>query len=237
MTTLAYIYNNKNQEKNKYFMNHYLVLQYPYETIQIALCNNGTILQQCTEHKFKAIGSTIPNIQALLKAQNLTLSDIKFIAINVGPGPYNTLRALLTMVNGIHFVTKIPIISISALQLLELEHPSKNSLVILQAFADNVFYRLKIDGKITESGCSIHQLIDLINQESTTEKILTLGNGAQVNQELLAKSTTNLIFSDPIPAFNSLQILASTSYAVFENKAFNNAYAKPIYFDDLTSKY
>ena len=50
-------------------MQHYFILQYPYETIQISLCQNGKIIQSLTEHKFNAIRSTIPNIQILLTQQ------------------------------------------------------------------------------------------------------------------------------------------------------------------------
>src|SRR5271170_8040917 len=108
-------------------MSHYIILQYPYESIQIALCKNGSILEQITEHKFNAIRSTIPNIQILLQKHNLTLADIACIGVNIGPGPYNTLRALLTMANGIHFAAKTPLISANALELLSQEYPEQNN--------------------------------------------------------------------------------------------------------------
>src|SRR3990167_2550140 len=124
-------------------MQHYLILQYPYDTIQIALCQQGKIIQEITEHKFNAIRRTIPNMQALLDQHNLKLSEISCIGVNVGPGPYNTLRALLTMANGIHFASGVPLVGLSALDLLADQYPQQNTLVFFQAFADHVFYQFK----------------------------------------------------------------------------------------------
>lgn len=217
-------------------MQHYLVLQYPYETIQVALCQNGNIIQSMTEHKFNAIRSTIPNIQTLLTTHNLKLSDIACIGVNVGPGPYNTLRALLTMANGIHFVTKIPLISLSALQLLQQEYPSQNSLVLLHAFADHVFYRLKTDQTIVQGGCSITTLLALINKQSTVTPIITMGNGAQKYKELLLQDTKKLIFPDPIQKFNSIEMLAKITHEKLVRKTFDDTYIQPIYFENLATK-
>lgn len=216
-------------------MQHYFILQYPYETIQISLCQNGKIIQSITEHKFNAIKSTIPHIQALLTQHNLELSDIACIGINVGPGPYNTLRALLTMANGIKFAAKIPLISMSALELLEQEYHSQNSLVILQAFADHVFYRMNINQTILQGGCNMTMLLELINQQHTSTPIIALGNGAQKYKELLMQHTKKLLFLDPIPDFNSMEILAQTVNQKLIHKTFDHDYVKPIYFEDITS--
>lgn len=217
-------------------MQYYLILQYPYETIQIALCQDGKIIQEITEHKHNAIRATIPNIQTLLDNHQLTIENIACIGVNVGPGPYNTLRALLTMANGINFAAKIPLISLNALELLELENQSENSLIILHAFLNHVFYRMKIDGKITEGGCTLSELITMINAQMIQSPILTFGNGATLHQKTLLDQCKHLIFSEPIPTFNSLQILAQQTYEKLKNKNFEQSNLKPIYFDSFAKK-
>lgn len=217
-------------------MQHYLILQYPYETVQIALCQNEKIIQEIIEHKHNAVRSTIPNIQALLQAHRLKLSDISCIGVNVGPGPYNTLRALLTMANGIHFAAQTPLISLSALKLLELEIDAPNSLVILHAFLGHVFYRMKINTKIIESACEITELIKIINQQKLSTPLLCVGNGAALHKEFLIQHcNNNVLFSEQIPVFNSLQILAQTTFEKLRNKDFEKNYIQPIYFDNLGS--
>ncbi|OGB86328.1 tRNA (adenosine(37)-N6)-threonylcarbamoyltransferase complex dimerization subunit type 1 TsaB [candidate division TM6 bacterium RIFCSPHIGHO2_12_FULL_38_8] len=213
-------------------MQHYLILQYPYDTIQIALCQQGKIIQEITEHKFNAIRRTIPNMQALLDQHNLKLSEISCIGVNVGPGPYNTLRALLTMANGIHFAAKIPLISCNALKLLEFENQTENSLVILHAFLDHVFYRMKINNAITEGNCHISELIKIINQQKTSS-IVAIGNGAEMHKALLIDQCKNLKFLEKTPAFNALQTLAEQIYEKLKHKDFEKSYVQPIYFDKI----
>lgn len=217
-------------------MQHYLILQYPYETIQIALCQQGKIITSVMEHKHNAIRATISNIQVLLDQRNLKLSAISCIGVNVGPGPYNTLRAILTMVNGIHFAAKIPLISLNALNLLEFENTTENGLVILHAFLNHVFYRMKVDKIITQGSCEISQLIKIINERKIKETILACGNGATLHKKLLLDQCNNIIFAQPIPAFNSLEILAAQTYEKLKNKVFDDSYVKPIYFEDLVKK-
>lgn len=216
-------------------MQPYIILQYPYETIELALCNQGEIIQSITQHKFTATALTIPNIEKLLKQNNLQLQDIAFFGVNIGPGPYNTLRALLTMANGITYVTQTPLIGLSALDLLQQEHPNSNTLVMLHAFADHVFFQIKTTHGIQKGACSISEIITLINQKS--EPLLALGNAAQLYKDLLKKETANLlIFDEPMPLFNSLQTLALASYEKFIKNDTNSTYLKPIYFEDFSSQ-
>lgn len=218
-------------------MQHYLILQYPYETVQIALCQNGKIIQEITEHKHNAVRATIPNIQAMLDQHNLKLTDISCIGVNVGPGPYNTLRALLTMANGIHFAIKTPLIHLSALKLLQSETQAQNSLVILHAFLGHVFYRMKIDEKTIEGSCEITELIKIMNAQKLSSPLFCIGNGAALHQQLLLDSCkTNVVFAEKITAFNSLQTLAQATYKKLEKKDFAQNYVQPIYFDNLTKK-
>ncbi|MFA5999281.1 MAG: tRNA (adenosine(37)-N6)-threonylcarbamoyltransferase complex dimerization subunit type 1 TsaB [Candidatus Babeliales bacterium] len=216
-------------------MQPYIILQYPYETIQIALCDQGKILTKIQEHKFNAIALTIPHINSMLSAHSLSLKNLKCIGINVGPGPYNTLRALLTMANGIHFASGVPLIGLSALDLLSEEHPHQNSLVVFQAFADHVFYQFKTEEKIEQGACSISELIKLTNDKS--ESYLALGSGAQMYQKkLMEYAGDTLIFPDHIPAFNSLETLAAATFEKIEQNQFQQNYLKPIYFEDFAKK-
>ncbi len=213
-------------------MSHYFIVQYPYQAVQIALCQNGTIIEEMTEHKFDAMRTTIPNMQTLLSKHNLALQDITFFGVNVGPGPYNTLRGLLTMINGIAYAIKIPMVSMNGLELLELEYPSTNSIVLLHAFANHLFYRMKTGDIVVQGGASITEIIDLINKVSTTSPIIALGNGAQMHKNVLLQKT-NLIFADSIPEFNSLHILAQKSFEKFKRNECSTGFLKPAYFDEL----
>ena len=216
----------------------YIVIQYPYDSIQIALCEQGLIIKEAHEHKFNAIKLTLPIIQNFLDEEQLTIKDIAFIGANVGPCPYNTIRALLTMANSIHFCVQTPLISLNAFDLIAAEFaPNQNSLVVLQAFAQHVFYQFQIidnhKPKIQPGACNIDKLISQINNQ--THELIALGNGIELYcQQLLNGTQNKLIISTPIPSFNSIQTLAKKSFEKFQKlDSKQTQYLEPIYFESL----
>jgi tRNA A37 threonylcarbamoyladenosine modification protein TsaB len=164
------------------------------------------------------------------------------------------------MANGIHFASSIPLIGLSALDLLSKEYPHQNSLVIFQAFADHVFYQFKTEEKTEQGACSINELIKLINDKphpsssglipdfakassdlrwgsSNKNSFLALGSGTLMYQKKLTDIVgSKLIFPDHIPAFNSLETLATATFEKIKANQFDQGYLKPIYFEDFAKK-
>lgn len=216
-------------------MSYSLILQYPYDRIEIALCNNGSIIAQETLHKFSAVSQTIPSMQTLLTKHNLTLETVQFFGVNVGPGPYNTLRALLTMVNAIHRVSSHPLIAANALDLMSLEQANSDHIIILQAFENNVFYKIQTQQINQQGACSIPELINLINDQPA--QLHAYGNGAikYANQLTSACPQKCLINTDG-PSFNQLATLGKQTYTMYLHQRNQNSYLKPIYFEDLATQ-
>lgn len=209
-------------------MKPYLILQYPYEHIEIALCSQGKIDRSVKESKLAAVQLTIPHIDQLLEQANLLVKDLSFIAVNTGPGPYNTLRALITTANGIHFAQKIPLISGCGLDLLLKEQPQSPSLVIFNAFAQHVFYAFNTAQSKERGYCSIEQLIKKIMRQD--EELLLLGNGAVLYQkQLLHEVKHKIIFHEQTLLFNSLEIFAKQAYEDFNAKKAAPSYLMPKY--------
>jgi tRNA threonylcarbamoyl adenosine modification protein YeaZ len=214
-------------------MPYSLILQYPYDTIQIALCQNGNIIRSAVFHKFDATSKTIPTIIQLLNAQNLKLSDISFFGINIGPGPYNTLRAVLTMINGIKRVTQIPLVTINALDLLQKEIDQENSLIILNAFENHVFYKIKTGLNQEQAACSLADLEKIVEKQ---KNYLTVqGNGA-IKYQVQLKTWKNITWPQEIIPFNKLETLAVASFEKFKRHEYNDQYLKPVYFEDLVNR-
>lgn len=213
-------------------MHYSLIIQYPYESIDIALCLNGSIIDFVSLHKFDAVAKTIPSIQNFLKSKNLKLSDIAFIASNVGPGPYNTLRALLTMLNGIHTVNQVPLIKLNALDLISEEVAEKNYLIALNAFENHIFYKIQNSTQVLYGATSISQLLEIINAQ--TDTLVIQGNSALKYREKFEKCN-KIVLSKKLILFNNLMTLAASSYAKFIKNDFSSEYLKPIYFEDLAT--
>ena len=213
-------------------MHHSLIVQYPYETIDIALCQNGLMLDFITLHKFDAIGKTIPSMQKLLESKNLTLLDIDFFGANIGPGPYNTLRAILTMLNGIHAVNKIPLIGLNALDLLSKELEEKNYLIALNAFENHIFYKIQSNSKVLYGANSVQEATNLINLQEN--ELIIHGNGA-IKYQAQFKNCKKIVYPKEVLLFNKLETLAVLSYKKYTQNDFSSNYLKPIYFEDLAT--
>lgn len=215
-------------------MSYFLIAQYSYETIDLALCHNEKIIESCSIHKFQATGQTIPTIQTMLQNHGLSLSDLRCFGINKGPGPYNTLRAMLTMFNGIHRTTSIPLISFNALDLLSSEYKHQNHIVTLQAFDQHLFFNLCLNGHKQQGAASTEHIASLIVAAKTP--LHAYGNGFIKYKELFAQRCPNLILQEPIVAFNSLESLARATYDSLEQAQPAAEYIMPIYFEDYSEK-
>lgn len=213
-------------------MHYSLIIQYPYESIDIALCQNGLIIESISLHKFDAISKTIPTMVQFLASKNLQLSDLSFLGANVGPGPYNTLRAILTMLNGIHTVNKIPLMSLNALDLISQEITEKNYFIGLNAFENHIFYKLQNNSEISYGANSLTEIINIINTQK--DNLVIHGNSAIKYQKEFT-SSKKIIYPEEIALFNRLDTLAASSYAQFIKNGPFSDYLKPVYFEDLAS--
>lgn len=213
-------------------MPYHLIVQYPYETVDIGLCQNAKVLNSISLHKFDAISKTIPSIQALLDSEYLKLSDISFFGANIGPGPYNTLRAILTMLNGIHTINKIPLIGLNALDLVSQEIKKQNYIVVLNAFENHLFYKLHNNSQTLYGASSVAEIINIINLQQ--DALIIQGNGA-IKYHDQFKNCPKIIYPAEIIPFNTLETLAHASYSKFIQNDFTIGYLKPTYFEDLAT--
>jgi tRNA A37 threonylcarbamoyladenosine modification protein TsaB len=209
----------------------FLIIQYPYDHIEIALCSQTKIVEQVQIHKFEAIKLLTPTIDALLANQNLKIQDLVCIGINRGPGPYNTLRSIIATINGFHFTHKTKFVECEALPLL-LAPCTEPTIALLNAFSKRVYYGIKVDGKITQGICPITDLPKVLEKEGLiNSKLNCIGNGAVVYKEELSKLAPNLQIADEFPLFNSLQTLVEETYKQIQAKNMVTRYTSPLYFN------
>src|SRR5688572_29545137 len=96
-------------------MTIFLALQNTYHLIEVAVCNEDSIIESVTIDKVHASKELLPIINKLLMRHNFTLQSLSFLTINQGPGPFTTLRVVITTANGISFATGLPLIGVDGL--------------------------------------------------------------------------------------------------------------------------
>ena len=188
----------------------YLAIHYPYEYIEIGLYQDSVCLAQTQEHKFKASMLLIPMIDTLLKNNSMQLSNLDFIAVNIGPAPYNTLRALIATANAIAFATKIPLVGCDALSLITDFYAQKDheTIALLQAFSGHVYCK----HNEIEKYCTIEELIKHLDQH---KKYYFIGNALTKYTEQLKATFPDSHYNSEI-SFPALSLCAQQSLKLFQ---------------------
>lgn len=138
----------------------------------------------------------------LLKQVEWSFQDIDLWAVTVGPGSFTGLRIGLATIKGLAFATQKPVVGISTLEALAFSFPYAPFLIcpVIDARKKEVFcafFRSDPEGNMARvsepRNCKPQSLVDEIK-----EKVLLVGNGAKLYQDLLKGGLGSLaLFPEP----------------------------------------
>ncbi|MBU1088182.1 MAG: tRNA (adenosine(37)-N6)-threonylcarbamoyltransferase complex dimerization subunit type 1 TsaB [Candidatus Omnitrophica bacterium] len=194
----------------------------------IVLMENERILRKFNQDKARAHGQLlIPEIQKILKTQKIRLQDLDCLAVNIGPGSFTGLRIGIAAVKGLSLALKIPIISLSSLDLiayncLKLE---KTICSIIDAKRKQVYAAI-----FKNSGTSLKKQkkyflgpIDdlLVNLKAA---IVFSGDGVGLYKEqIMAHKNINPVFAQEKSWYTDPAVFAKLCYREYQNKKFKQA--------------
>lgn len=221
-------------------MIHFLVLQSSYTHLQLGLFSNQQLISTTQIDKTKASKECILILQQLLDWQKLTLSDLSFIAANQGPGPFTTLRVAISTVNGLGFATQLPLIGINGIEafLDEYNHAEfSNTVVLLNAFGNDLYYGIQTAQTITIGYNTVSLLLSELAQKILDDPILFLGNGATLSKSLITTTFANrACFLDPNPEFVSLLHIGRMAFERWNNQENLCSQIQPLYIKPAYTK-
>lgn len=203
--------------------------------MQLAIYNDITACGFIELDKTKASKECIIALQELLAQCKLRFEDLAFIVANQGPGPFTTLRVVISTINGLSFATKKPLIGINAIEAFLKEYeqqPYQNEVVILNAFGNDLYYGIQIDKSSIEIGCaSAESLLLQVNQKIPHNPILFLGNGLQQYQMSIQEMFGDRAqFLNPNPQTVSLNQIAQMGLAKWAHQQDLSFQLQPLYF-------
>lgn len=221
-------------------MIYFLALQHGINDYQLALYCQNTKISETIDNKTEVSRRLLTQIFQLLEQQKISINDISFIAINQGPGPFTTLRALITTVNGINFAKNIPLVGINGLHILLQEHKQENPVVgLLNAYNNDVYYAIAQKNRQMLMGCeNIEFFLENLSQKvDLAQPITFIGQGTQLFSELiLQKLHDKAILPDPMPQHCSLDGIALAAYQKWLNNEFQSGQILPLYLKELRYK-
>ena len=110
----------------------------------IVLQKDGIVLSnlviESTDSNYHSV-YLIPKIRDILKENNLLISDIGAIGVNIGPGSFTGIRAGITIARVLAQQSDIKLVGINALHILsKLNITSKKTIVATDARKNKVYY-------------------------------------------------------------------------------------------------
>lgn len=185
-------------------MTQFLSIQNTYNNIDIALFKDSQLIECLSEDKIRASKHFARMISDLLTQNRIKMSDLSFIAVNQGPGPFTTLRVVIASVNGLSFATNIPLVGVDALDAFLIEHTQPNypvTIALLNAFNNDVYFGIQEKDIIKAKGYD--NITRLLTSLAATYKgcdIRFLGNGVELHEkEIKAVFGSHAYIPQPLP--------------------------------------
>lgn len=213
-------------------MMYSLAIQNNYNEVQFALMKDTTQITYDSISKLKASIELVSRLNNMLTSQNIALTDLSYIAANCGPGPFTTLRVVITTVNGIAYATGTPLIGINGLQAAAHEWKNESyptTAILFNAFGNDVYTLvIKQNEQLLYGVYSIETILEQLNNEPET--IRFLGNGTTLHKELIMNTLgSKASIPDSIPAYCSLKAIADMGYEQWESKKSGTSELMPVY--------
>lgn len=156
-----------------------LVFDTCFNKTYIVLKNNGEIVES------KAIESNdtnyhsvylIPELRNILQKNNILISDLEAIGVNIGPGSFTGIRAGITIARVLAQQTQKKLVGVSSLQILsKINKSDKNSVVISDARKNKVYYA-KYAGNTVITEPMLVERDELISKLSNENAIIIADN-------------------------------------------------------------
>jgi tRNA threonylcarbamoyladenosine biosynthesis protein TsaB len=212
------------------------------ETAFVSLAENGNLLKFRSNDKQKDHAAWIhESICDLMNETGFSLQDLKAVAVSNGPGSYTGLRVSLSTAKGFCYALKIPLISISTLDLMAAAAINQSSKTLLESIdllcpmidaRRMEVYLAVYDKKLNEivKAQALILSVDFFTHLLKDRSILFVGNGSYKFKDKLLHN--GAIFADDInPGAIDMSVL---SFAYFKHNRFAElAYSEPLYIKDF----
>ncbi len=112
----------------------------PYSGVSIL--DGETPLVSLINHKpFRHVEELPVFVERLLKATDLSLKDISFIAVSEGPGFFTGLRAGISYARALAFALDIPVLPVPTMEVIYREYRLKDMELCFRLKGNKVFYQ------------------------------------------------------------------------------------------------
>ena len=202
----------------------------------VALCDDKGLIDclEVRDDKFAHAEKLHPFIEELMKKNEVTVTQLKAVAVSMGPGSYTGLRIGVSAAKGFAFALSIPMIAISTLQMMtdfvRASHKADVFFPMIDARRMEV-YTQRFDETGRATSAIEARIIEPDFFQEKENKTLVFGDGADKCLELMPSNYS--IVSD---IYASASMMTKLSQKAFnENDFVDAAYFEPFYLKDFVA--
>ena len=212
----------------------FLSIHHTYDTVELALMRNAHSIEHISESKLRASKRFILMLDHLLTTGNIPISAIAFMAVNQGPGPFTTLRTVISSVNGLHFATRTPLIGVDALDAMLQEHQNTNypnTVVLLNAFSNDVYFAIQqVAQEIIKGYKNSTTFVQELAQRIPDEPVRFIGNGTRMHHDLITQTFGDRAYiPDSLPETCSIAQVGVMGLHAWKTTQADHGYLQPLY--------
>ncbi len=177
----------------------------------------------------------LPILKDFISQNNITLDDIDYIAIGIGPGSFTAIRILFSTIKSICYAKNIKIIGISSLEALyqNIKEYEGIKASVINARSGSIYANIYCDDeKVYENlDITVDEFIEKINNLNNKENknVILCGDGFEKNKEVFLGKINNIkdINNDNIIKASNTILLSESRY---NNKDFDDVFSiSPLY--------
>ena len=202
---------------------------------------NGSIIEYNKENVKNHNEELLPVLHNFLTDNDLTLDNISYIALGIGPGSFTALRIAFATIKTICYAKNIPIVGISSLETLYENISEREGIkaAMIDARKGSVYANIYNNNeKITENAdLTYQQFIAIINSINTSNKNITLcGDGFSKNSDFFTENLKNYNINKLDNSYNIIK--ASKTIKLSANKKFDDVFSLlPLYVRKSEAEY
>ena len=203
----------------------------------VSLSKNGeTILcKEIAEQGYSHAEKLHVFIEDILKETEISVQDLKAIAVSKGPGSYTGLRIGVSTAKGLCYALNIPLISVDTLQVLAKQVVVENGLIVPMIDARRMeVYSAVFDANHTKIMEVQAEILTENSYAEITEPIYFIGDCQEKCKTVLIKDNFHFLPEIVFPSANEMSALSFEKFT--QNQFEDGAYFEPFYLKDFLMK-
>lgn len=173
----------------------------------VSYVKDGKILGQYYINAGLTHSTTLmPMVQGMLENAKLSLDNVDYYAVSVGPGSFTGLRIGISAIKGIALAKNKPCVAVSTLEAMAYNYVYTDTLVcaVIDARCNrffNAIFKCSADGTVErlceDRALSYEEIAQELTSNYSNEKIVLVGDGAIMAQKLMGDLVSNLTIAPP----------------------------------------